>query len=195
MCLHITCFVFHIACFVFHIACFLLLIICQSEKQFLSTSCWGFHMGLFLRASTYSESCETTCSFCAGRLPSAVFRWGLRSGQLQKAGDLKASGYWKALRVHSLKWQFVGKHWWKVSNGGLLGVKGLLPDSVISRRTQSKREKMGKAQRANIQNKTTANHLEPQQSQKHPKPCENRPQIPSDRFVLQEKWLQTSSLE
>ena len=47
MCLHITCFVFHIACFVFHIACFLLLIICQSEKQFLSTSCWGFHMGLF----------------------------------------------------------------------------------------------------------------------------------------------------
>ena len=32
MCLHIT-------CFVFHIACFLLLIICQSEKQFLSTSC------------------------------------------------------------------------------------------------------------------------------------------------------------
>ena len=47
MCLHITCFVFHIACFLFHIACFLLLIICQSEKQFLSTSCWGFHMGLF----------------------------------------------------------------------------------------------------------------------------------------------------
>ena len=33
--------------FLFHIACFLLLIICQSEKQFLSTSCWGFHMGLF----------------------------------------------------------------------------------------------------------------------------------------------------
>ena len=47
MCLHITCFVFHIACFLFHIACFLLLILCQSEKQFLSTSCWGFHMGLF----------------------------------------------------------------------------------------------------------------------------------------------------
>ena len=47
MCLHITCFVFHIACFLFHLACFLLLIICQSEKQFLSTSCWGFHMGLF----------------------------------------------------------------------------------------------------------------------------------------------------
>ena len=37
MCLHITCFVFHIACF--------LLLICPSEK-FLSTSCWGFHMGL-----------------------------------------------------------------------------------------------------------------------------------------------------
>ena len=35
------------ACFLFHIACFLLLIICQSEKHFLSTSCWGFHMGLF----------------------------------------------------------------------------------------------------------------------------------------------------
>ena len=33
--------------FLFHIACFLLLTICQSEKQFLSTSCWGFHMGLF----------------------------------------------------------------------------------------------------------------------------------------------------
>ena len=48
MCLHITCFVFHIACFLFHIACFLLLIICQSEKQFLSTSCWDFHMGLLL---------------------------------------------------------------------------------------------------------------------------------------------------
>ena len=48
MCLHITCFVFHIACFLFHIPIFLLLIICQSEKQFLSTSCWGFHMGLFV---------------------------------------------------------------------------------------------------------------------------------------------------
>ena len=46
MCLHITCFVFHIAWFLFDIACFLLLIICHSEKQFLSTSCWGFHMGL-----------------------------------------------------------------------------------------------------------------------------------------------------
>ena len=46
MCLHITCFGFHIAWFLFHIACFLLLIICQSEKQVLSTSCWGFHMGL-----------------------------------------------------------------------------------------------------------------------------------------------------
>ena len=45
MCLLITCFVFHKACFLFHIAGFLLLIICQSEKQFLSTSCWGFHMG------------------------------------------------------------------------------------------------------------------------------------------------------
>ena len=53
MCVHITCFVFHIACFLFHIACFLLLIKCQSEKQFLSTSCWGSHRGLFLKPAAW----------------------------------------------------------------------------------------------------------------------------------------------
>ena len=46
MCLHMTYFVFHIACFLFHIAFFLLFIICESEKQFLCSSCWGFRMGL-----------------------------------------------------------------------------------------------------------------------------------------------------
>ena len=71
MCLHITCFVFHIACFLFHIACFLLLIICQSEKQFLSTSCWGFHMALFYLRRIYwsnltslPRACLPGVSFC-----------------------------------------------------------------------------------------------------------------------------------
>ena len=45
----------------FHIACFLLLIICQSEKQFLSTSCWGFHMGLFF-FWLVQDSASTQCA-------------------------------------------------------------------------------------------------------------------------------------
>ena len=35
-------------------------IICQSEKQFLSTSCWGFHMGLFfLHRYTQLRTCAS----------------------------------------------------------------------------------------------------------------------------------------